>query len=60
MPANIVPIILWGSLIFLSVGYLAIQLRHRLRSTKGIHSFTDLQTQINENSYTLVQFFVPM
>ena len=60
MPANIVPIILWGLLIFLSVGYLTIQLRHRLWTTKGIHSYTDLQAQINENPFTLVQFFVPM
>ena len=60
MPANIVPIILWGLLILLVVGFLAIQLRYRLRSTKGIHSFVDLQTHINENPFTLVQFFVPM
>lgn len=60
MPANIVPIILWGLLIFLSVGYLTIQLRHRLRTTKGIHSYTDLQAQINKNPFTLIQFFVPM
>ena len=60
MPANIVPIILWGLLILLGVTYLAIQLRHRLRSTKGIDSFSDLQARINENPFTLIQFFVPM
>ena len=60
MPANIVPIILWGLLIILGISYLAIQLRHRLQSTKGIDSFADLQTHINENPFTLVQFFVPL
>ena len=60
MPANIVPIILWGLLIILVVSFLVVHLRHRLRSTKGIDSFSDLQNRINENSFTLVQFFVPM
>ena len=60
MPANIVPIVLWGLLILLVVSFLAIQLGHRLRSTKGIDSFSDLQAHINENPFTLVQFFVPM
>ncbi len=60
MPTNIMPIILWGLLILLVASFLAIQLRHRLRSTKGIDSFSDLQTHINENPFTLVQFFVPM
>ena len=60
MPANIVPIILWGLLILLVAAFLAIQLGHRLRSTPGIDSFTDLQSHINENPFTLVQFFVPL
>ena len=60
MPANIVQIILWGLFILLAVTFLAIQLRHRLSSTKGINSFSDLQSHINENPFTLVQFFVPM
>ncbi len=60
MPANIVPIILWGLLILLVASFLAIQLGHRLRSTPGIDSFTDLQSHINENPFTLVQFFAPL
>ena len=60
MPTNIAPIILWGLLIFMVIGFVAIQLRHRLHSTKGIDSFSDLQTHINENPFTLIQFFVPM
>jgi hypothetical protein len=60
MPANIVPIIMWGLLILLVVSFLAIQLRHRLQSTKGIDSLSDLQTHISESPFTLVQFFVPM
>jgi hypothetical protein len=60
MPANIAQIILWGLFILLVVSFLAIQLRHRLSSTKGINSFSDLQSHINENPFTLVQFFVPL
>jgi len=60
MPTNIMPTILWGLLILLVASFLAIQLRHRLRSTKGIDSLSDLQTHIGENPFTLVQFFVPM
>ena len=60
MPANIVPIILWGLLIILGISFLAIQLRHRLQSTTGIDSLEDLQAHINENSFTLVQFFAPL
>jgi hypothetical protein len=60
MPVNIVPIFLWGLLIILATSFLAIQLHQRLRSTKGINSFSDLQVQVNENRFTLVQFFVPM
>lgn len=60
MPANIVPIFLCLLLVILSLGYLFIQLRYRLQSTKGIHSFTDLQTQIQESPYTLLQLFVPL
>ncbi len=60
MPANIVPIILWGLLIILGVSFLAIQLRQRLQSTKGIDSLSDLQAHISDNKFTLVQFFVPM
>lgn len=60
MPTTIVPIILWGLLIVLVVSFLTIQLRHRLRSTKGIDSFSVLQGHINDNPFTIVQFFVPM
>ncbi|GMQ78755.1 MAG: hypothetical protein BMS9Abin02_1290 [Anaerolineae bacterium] len=60
MPANIVPIILWGLLILLLASFLAIQLRHRLRSTRGIDSLSDLLAYISDNNFTLVQFFVPM
>ena len=60
MPANIVPIILWGLLILLIASFLTIQLRHRLQSTKGIDSFTDLQAHIKENPFTLIQFFAPL
>ena len=60
MPANILPIILWGVLILLVASFLTIQLRYRLRSTKGIDSFTDLQIHIKENPFTLIQFFAPM
>lgn len=60
MPANMVPVILSGLLILLSASFLAIQLHQRLRSTKGISSFSDLQLHINENPFTLVMFFVPM
>ena len=60
MPANIVPVILWGLLILLVMSFLAVQLKNRLRSTKGIDSLSDLQTHISENRFTLVQFFVPM
>ena len=60
MPANINPNILWGLLILLAATFLAIRLHQRLRSTKGINSFSDLQAHINDNPFTLVQFFVPM
>ena len=60
MPENIVPIILWGLLILLLASFLAIQLRHRLRSTRGIDSLSDLLAYISDKNFTLVQFFVPM
>ena len=60
MPANIMPIILWGLLILLVGSFVSIQLRSRLQSTKGIDSFSDLQVHINENPFTIVQFFAPL
>ncbi len=60
MPVDFVPIILWGLLILLVVSFLVVQLRHRLTSTKGIDSLSDLQAHISDNKFTLIQFFVPM
>jgi hypothetical protein len=60
MPTNIVPIILLAVLFLWVGGAMAVQIRYRLRSTRGINSLADFQGRIQKNSYTLVQFFVPL
>ena len=60
MPTNIVPIILLAIMLTWLGANIIIQLRHRLHSTRGIDSLADLTGRIQKNSYTLVQFFIPL
>ena len=60
MPTNIVPIILLAVLLLWVGGAMVVQIRYRLHSTRGINSLADFQERIEKNSYTLVQFFVPL
>ena len=60
MPSNIVPMILLAMILLWVGASMAVQLRYRPQSTRGIDSLADLQGHIQENRYTLVQFFAPL
>jgi len=60
MLTSFLPVILLGLLILLIGGYLSVHLRHRLRATKGIASFADLDARISQNRFTLIQLFAPL